>query len=70
MEHWVKDWLEEQHKAGEKCLEIKVRDNCHYVYHSTSRYDKEIKKGRKYQSTLADLTKYMDLYPKAALHEK
>ena len=25
MDTWAKDWLEEQRKAGKKCLEIKVR---------------------------------------------
>ena len=64
MEPWAKDWLEEQHKAGEKCLEIKVRDNCHYVYHSTSRYDKEIKKGRKVSVYLGRLDKVHGFIPK------
>ena len=64
MESWVKDWLEEQHKAGEKCLEIKVRDNCHYVYRSTSRYDKEIKKGRKVSVYLGKLDKVHGFIPK------
>jgi len=64
METWAKDWLEEQHKAGEKCLEIKVRDNCHYVYHSTSRYDKEIKKGRKVSVYLGRLDKIHGFIPK------
>jgi transposase len=64
METWAKDWLEEQHKAGEKCLEIKVRDNCHYVYRSTSRYDKEIKKGRKVSVYLGRLDKINGFIPK------
>ena len=64
METWAKDWLEEQHKAGEKCLEIKVRDNCHYVYRSTSRYDKEIKKGRKVSVYLGRLDKIHGFIPK------
>ena len=64
MESWAKDWLEEQHKAGEKCLEIKVRDNCHYVYRSTSRYDKEIKKGRKVSVYLGRLDKINGFIPK------
>jgi len=64
METWAKDWLDEQHKAGEKCLEIKVRDSCHYVYHSTSRYDKEIKKGRKVSVYLGRLDKIHGFIPK------
>jgi transposase len=57
MNTWVKEWLEEQHKAGEKCLEIKVRGTCHYVYRSTSKYDKKIKKGRKVSVYLGKLDK-------------
>lgn len=57
METWVKDWLEEQRRAGKKCLEIKVRGDCHYVYRSTSRYDKKIKKGRKVSVYLGKLDK-------------
>ncbi|MDI9394013.1 MAG: hypothetical protein QM426_00710 [Euryarchaeota archaeon] len=57
METWAKDWLEDQRKAGEKCLEIKVRGDCHYVYRSTSRYDKKIKKGRKVSVYLGRLDK-------------
>ena len=64
MEPWVKDWLEERHKAGEKCLEIKVRGDCHYVYRSTSRYDKEIKKGRKVSVYLGKLDKEHGFVPK------
>jgi len=64
METWVKDWLEERHKAGEKCLEIKVRGDCHYVYHSTNRYDKEIKKGRKVSVYLGKLDKEHGFLPK------
>jgi transposase len=64
MEQWAKDWVEEQHKAGEKCLEIKVRGDCHYVYRSTSRYDKEIKKGRKVSVYLGRLDKEQGFIPK------
>jgi hypothetical protein len=69
MEQWATDWLEEQHKAGEKCLEIKVRGNCHYVYHSTSRYDKEIKKGRKVLMYLGRLDKEHGFLPKGEKSE-
>lgn len=64
MEPWVKDWLEEQHRAGNKCLEIKVRGDCHYVYRSTSRYDKKIKKGRKVSVYLGKLDKEYGFIPK------
>jgi transposase len=64
MDSWVKDWLEEQHRAGKKCLEIKVRGDCHYVYRSTSRYDKKIKKGRKVSVYLGKLDKEYGFIPK------
>jgi transposase len=64
MNTWVKEWLEEQHKAGEKCLEIKVRGTCHYVYRSTSKYDKKIKKGRKVSVYLGKLDKEHGFIPK------
>ncbi|MDI9395058.1 MAG: hypothetical protein QM426_06445 [Euryarchaeota archaeon] len=64
METWARDWLEDKRKAGEKCLEIKVRGDCHYVYRSTSRYDKKIKKGRKVSVYLARLDKNMASYLK------
>ena len=64
MIEWVKGWLEEQRRAGKKCLEIKMIQNKPYVYHSTSRYDPETKKPKKYQNILADWTKSMVLFEK------
>jgi len=64
MDTWAKDWLEEQRKAGKKCLEIKVRGDCHYVYSSTSSYDKKIKKGRKVSVYLGKLDKEYGFIPK------
>ena len=64
METWAKDWLEEQRKVGKKCLEIKVRGDCHYVYNSTSSYDKKIKKGRKVSVYLGKLDKEYGFIPK------
>jgi hypothetical protein len=55
MEAWVLDWLTEQRKAGEKCLEIKYIQNKPYVYHSTSRYDKETKGPKKVSKYLGRL---------------
>jgi len=46
MDQWIKDWLHEQRELGEKCLEIKYINGKHYVYRSTSKYDK-VKKGPK-----------------------
>jgi hypothetical protein len=55
MDAWVSDWLAEQRKAGEKCLEIKYIRNKPYVYHSTSRYDKETKGPKKVSKYLGRL---------------
>jgi hypothetical protein len=41
MEQWAKDWLEAQRNKGVKCLEIKQRGEKHYVYHSTTHWDRE-----------------------------
>jgi hypothetical protein len=55
MDPWVADWLAEQRKAGVKCLEIKCIQNKPYVYHSTSRYDKETKGPKKVSTYLGRL---------------
>jgi len=55
METWVLDWLTEQRKAGEKCLEIKYIQNKPYVYHTTSRYDKGTKGPKKVSKYLGRL---------------
>jgi hypothetical protein len=47
MEQWAREWLEEQRAKGVKCLEVKMQGQNHYVYHSTSYWDKELKKPRK-----------------------
>jgi hypothetical protein len=41
MEPWAKEWLEAQRSKGVKCLEIKQRCEKHYVYHSTTHWDRE-----------------------------
>ena len=40
MELWAKEWLEDQRNKGVKCLEIKQHGSKHYVYHSTTHWDK------------------------------
>jgi hypothetical protein len=47
MEPWAKEWLEDQRNRGVKCLEIKQRGTKHYVYHSTTHWDKSQKKAVK-----------------------
>ena len=47
MEAWVREWLEEQRKKGEKCLEIKYIQDKPYVYRSTSVYNKATKSPKK-----------------------
>ena len=55
MEQWAKDWLEEQRRQGTKCLEIKVSGNNHYVYYSTTHWDKNLKKPVKTSEYLGKL---------------
>ena len=55
MEPWAKKWLEEQRKQGTKCLEIKVSGKNHYVYYSTTHWDKSLKKPVKTSEYLGKL---------------
>lgn len=47
MEPWAKEWLEDQRNKGVKCLEIKQHGTKHYVYHSTTHWDKSQNKAIK-----------------------
>lgn len=55
MEGWVKKWLEEQRRKGEKGLEVKKLWGSYYVYRSTTYWDKDQKKRRKRSSYLGTL---------------
>ena len=55
MEPWAKDWLEVQRNKGVKCLEIKQRGEKHYVYHSTTHWDREQRKAIKTSKYLGRL---------------
>lgn len=55
METWVKEWLQNQREKGEKCLEIKPSHNAHYVYRSTTYWDKKRKKPRKTSTYIGKL---------------
>ena len=66
MEDWVRAWLEEQRRKGEKCLEIKYIQNKPYVYRSTSVYDKTTKSPKKVSTYLGRLTKEAGLIPKGS----
>jgi len=57
MDEWVRAWLEEQRRQGEKCLEIKEIQGKPYVYRSTSTYDKTTKSPNKVSTYLGRLTK-------------
>jgi len=63
-EEWAKKWLEDRRHEGKTCLEIKTHGSRYYVYHSTNRYDKEIKKGRKVSKYLGKLDKEKGFVPK------
>lgn len=64
MKDWAREWLEDQRKKGEKCLEIKYIQDKPYVYRSTSVYDKATKSPRKKSKYLGRLTKEHGLIPK------
>jgi hypothetical protein len=66
MEEWAREWLEDQRRKGEKCLEIKYIQDKPYVYRSTSVYDKVSKSPRKVSTYLGRLTKDHGLVPKGA----
>ena len=55
MEPWAKGWLEAQRNKGVKCLEIKQRGEKHYVYHSTTHWDREQRKAIKTSKYLGRL---------------
>ena len=57
MEEWVNIWLAERRELGEKGLEVKRFSNGHYVYRSTTYWDKELKKRRKKSFYLGKLDK-------------
>ena len=57
MEDWVNNWLTKQRELGEKGLEIKKFSNGHYVYRSTTYWDKELKKRRKKSTYIGRLDK-------------
>jgi transposase len=47
MEPWAQEWLKNQRNEGVKCLEIKQRGTKHYVYYSTTHWDKSQNKAIK-----------------------
>jgi hypothetical protein len=47
MEPWAQEWLKNQRNKGVKCLEIKQRGTKHYVYYSTTHWDKSQNKAIK-----------------------
>lgn len=55
MDEWAKEWLTEQRKQGKKGIEIKEISNHYYVYHSTTYWDKQLKKRRKISEYIGKL---------------
>ena len=55
MEQWARDWLEGERAKGVKRLEIKVKGRNHYVYESTTHWDKVIQKRVKTSQYLGKL---------------
>ena len=68
IEEWARKWLENQRHEGKKCLEIKMQGSNCYVYHTTSRYDKTIKRGAKYQNISGNSTKKRDLFQRGKIN--
>lgn len=63
MEGWVKNWVDGQRALGEKCIEVKKRNNGYYVYRSTTFWDKQSKKRRKRSSYVGVLDEKNGLVP-------
>jgi transposase len=61
MDEWAKEWLTEQRKQGQKGIEVKEISNNHYVYHSTTYWDKQLKKRRKISEYIGKLDRYEGL---------
>jgi hypothetical protein len=55
MEEWAKSWLIEQRRQGKKGIEVKKISKNYYVYHSTTYWDKELKKRRKISEYIGKL---------------
>lgn len=55
MDEWAKAWLTEQRKQGKKGIEVKEISNNYYVYHSTTYWDKQLKKRRKISEYIGKL---------------
>jgi transposase len=64
MDQWVKDWVNQQKKLGEKCIEIKYINGKPYVYRSTSRYDKVTKGPKKVSEYMGRLFEKEGFVPK------
>lgn len=61
MDEWARAWLTEQRKQGKKGLEVKEISNNYYVYHSTSYWDKQLKKRRKISEYIGKLDRVKGL---------
>ena len=61
MEEWAKSWLIEQRRQGKKGIEVKEISGNYYVYHSTTYWDKELKKRRKVSEYIGKLDRVKGL---------
>lgn len=59
VEEWAREWLDERRGEGEALLEIKASDGNHYVYRSTTHYDRD-RKGPKKDSEYIGTLKLTD----------
>lgn len=75
MEEWIKKILVQEKKSRNIPLEIKSRNNTHYLYMSTTVWDKKLKKRKKISKYLGKITRagIIDVnavkFPARAIHE-
>ena len=67
MEDWATDWLKRQREKGSKGLEIKKIGSSHYVYRSTTVWDKEEKKRKKRSKYIGRLDEKNGLQEKESM---
>jgi hypothetical protein len=61
MDEWAKEWLIEQRRQGKKGIEVKEIGKNYYVYHSTTYWDKQLKKRRKISKYIGKLDRVKGL---------
>jgi hypothetical protein len=68
MEEWVDDWVRSRRANGETGVEVKKINECYYVYHSTSRWDKVLKRPIKSSKYVGKLDRELGMVPAQHRH--